>query len=86
MSNSFLSGAASMGFLVAAMFFLRFWRSTRERLFLFFSAAFLVLVLERVLREVLDLHSDWVPFAYSFRLGAFLLLILGIIDRNRRAE
>ena len=36
----FLSGAISMGFLVAAVFFLRFWRDTRDELFLAFALSF----------------------------------------------
>ena len=31
--NQMAVGAVAMGFLVAALFFLRFWRQTHERLF-----------------------------------------------------
>ena len=34
---SFLAGATTMGFCVAALFFLRFWRNTRDGLFLSFA-------------------------------------------------
>jgi hypothetical protein len=30
----FLSGAVTMGFVIAGLFFLRFWKRTRERLFI----------------------------------------------------
>jgi hypothetical protein len=35
--NAALLGAIAMASLVAALFFLRFWRDTKDRLFLFFS-------------------------------------------------
>lgn len=84
MLSAFLGGAVSMGFLIAALFFLRFWKSTRDRLFLYFAAAFLVLTGERVIRELLDIKTDWVPLVYSLRLGAFILILLAIVDKNRR--
>ena len=34
----FLAGAVTLGFFVASAFFLRFWRRTRDRLFLAFGA------------------------------------------------
>jgi hypothetical protein len=44
---SFLSGAVTLGFLVAAAFFLRFWRRTHDRLFLAFAVAFMLLAMNR---------------------------------------
>ena len=45
----FLSGAITMGFLVAGFFFLRFWKRTRDSLFLAFAAAFWLLGLAQAL-------------------------------------
>ena len=66
------------------MFFVRFWRSTRDSLFLFFSVAFLLLLTERLIRIALDLHSEWQPIVYSIRLAAYGLILVAIIDKNRR--
>ncbi|MEP6669022.1 MAG: DUF5985 family protein [Chthoniobacter sp.] len=85
MLNTFLAGAICMGCLIAALFFVRFWKTTRDRLFLFFAAAFLVLMSERAIRELMDIKTEWVPVVYSLRLGAFLLILLAIVDKNRRA-
>ena len=38
--SSVLLGAVAMASLVAALFFLRFWRQTRDSFFLLFSIAF----------------------------------------------
>ena len=74
-----------MGFLIAALFFVRFWQSTRDRLFLYFTAAFLILMVERIARELLAVEIEWVPLIYSLRLGAFILILVAIVDKNRRA-
>ena len=36
----FLSGAVALGYMLAAMFFLRFWKRTTDVLFLSFAVAF----------------------------------------------
>ncbi len=73
-----------MGFLVSALFFIRFWKTTRDRLFLFFSMAFGLLLAERVVRATLDLRSEWIPAVYMFRLIAFGLILFAIFNKNRR--
>lgn len=45
--HEFLMGATAMGCWTAMLFFLRFWRESRDRLFAMFSAAFLLLGLTR---------------------------------------
>jgi membrane-associated PAP2 superfamily phosphatase len=85
MLNAFLGGAVSMGFLIAALFFVRFWRSTRDRLFLYFASAFVVLMGERIIRELLAIKNEWVPLIYLLRLAAFILILIAIVDKNRRA-
>lgn len=85
MSEPFISGAVSMGLLVISLFFLRFWRETRDRLFLFFAAAFLLLLVERLTREAFDIRTEWSPAIYLIRLTAFVMIIVAIYDKNRRA-
>ena len=50
----FLSGAVTLGFLVAARFFIRFWRKTADRLFLAFAFAFVLFALNQALSSWLD--------------------------------
>ena len=78
----FLSGALTMGYAVASMFFLRFWRQSRDRLFGWFAAAFALLAVQRV---VLSL-AEPVEALYLIRLAAFALIIVAIIDKNRAAR
>lgn len=71
-----------MGFLVAAGFFLRFWRESRERLFLLFAGAFCLLGVNRIVTVLLQQEESLVP--YVVRLLAFLLILLAILDKNLR--
>jgi hypothetical protein len=73
-----------MACLVVALFFLRFWRQTRDRLFLFFAAAFGIFMTERIVRGGMIIDTEMAPFVYGTRLIAFLLIIVAIVDKNRR--
>lgn len=83
MLNPLLAGAAIVSLMVIAMFLLRFWRRTRDRLFLFFAGAFLILMLERVIRALMTVETEWAPYVYLVRLAAFTLIIIAIVDKNR---
>lgn len=81
--TDFVAGLLTMGYTVVALYFLRFWRQSRERLFFFFSIAFALLALQRMaLALVTFIHPNWL---YAMRLLAFLLLLGGIIEKNRKA-
>jgi len=81
--QAIMSGAILMGYGVCALFFLRFWRATRDRLFAAFSAAFWVLALQRLALGLVEPLEEWRTGLYSFRLLAFLLIIGAILDKNR---
>jgi hypothetical protein len=79
----FIEGAIMMGSTVAALFFLRFWRRTRDRLFAAFSLAFGLMALLRVIHILVPIRSEHTHYAYLLRLLAYLLLLLAIADKNR---
>ncbi|HBJ87429.1 MAG TPA: hypothetical protein DDZ88_26945 [Verrucomicrobiales bacterium] len=85
MLNQFFAGAATISLLVIAMFFLRFWKRTQDRLFLFFAGAFVFLMLERIVRAVMSVETEWAPYVYTIRLLAFVLIIIAVVDKNRRS-
>jgi hypothetical protein len=81
----FLSGAITTGFLVAGFFFLRFWKRTRESLFLAFAAAFWLLGLAQALLTFTDIPVEERSWLYLLRLAAFSLILVSIWRKNRRA-
>lgn len=86
---AFLGGAVFALTGVASLLFARFYKRTRDRLFLFFSIAFGVLSLNNLLFIlVLDRFSEAPedaghPLLYGPRLIAFGLILYAIIDKNR---
>lgn len=67
----------------AGLFFLRFWRDTADRLFLFFAAAFWMLAASWLALALFDPTDEARPYVYAIRLIAFLLIIVATIDKNR---
>ena len=78
----FLLGFIVACSLVAALFFLRFWKKSRDRLFLFFSAAFWLLGVNW-LALALSNRDEPNTILYVVRLLAFVLILIGIWDKNR---
>lgn len=82
--NEFLSGAVTMGFLIAALFFLRFRRRTGDRLFLAFAIAFLLLAVNQGLAQWLGAADERVAYTYLLRVLGFVLILGAIVDKNIR--
>jgi hypothetical protein len=78
----FLAGAATLGYSAAAVFFLRFWRTTRDRLFLAFSVAFMLLAANQVLAALIEAGDERTPYVYALRVLGFLLILAAIVDKN----
>ena len=81
----FLSGAVVAGFMLAGLFFLRFWKRTRDGLFLAFAAAFFLLGLGQSLLALADVPDEERSWLYLVRLTAFALILAAIIRKNRRS-
>jgi uncharacterized membrane protein len=81
-----LTGAIVFGFLVGALFFMRFWRSTGDRLFMLFGIAFAMLGLQQLLIAMQDVDSESYPLLFVIRLAAFALILIAIADKNLRAK
>jgi len=77
-------GALAMGFAIAGLFFLRFWRETRDRLFLLFAIAFFVLAASRLRYVWFPEHDERGGYFYWVRLLAFAAILLAILDKNLR--
>jgi hypothetical protein len=79
----FLSGAVSLGFLVCGLFFLRFWRRTRDELFIAFSMAFALLGIVQATLALSNIPTEERAPIYLFRLLAFVIILFAIFRKNR---
>jgi hypothetical protein len=82
--EQFIMGAIAMASAVVALFFLRFWRDTGDRLFAMFALAFLLLGATRVGIALSQDFSEGQTMWYWVRFAAFLLILIAIVDKNRR--
>ena len=80
-----IAGALAAGYLVAGLFFARFWSRTRDRLFVMFAMAFWLLAIQRITIVLSDRWLEDATPLYVLRLVAFLLILVAIIDKNRQA-
>jgi hypothetical protein len=79
----FLQTVSATAAVAAGLFFFRFWRESRDRLFAFFGAAFWMLAVSWALLALINPSDETRPYVYAIRLVAFLLMIVGMVDKNR---
>ncbi|HEX4051980.1 MAG TPA: DUF5985 family protein [Steroidobacteraceae bacterium] len=77
-------GVLAMASLVPALFFLRYWRSSRERLFAFFAVAFGLMALQWTLSSLTGTDEADHSYVLLLRILAFVAIIVGVLDKNRR--
>jgi hypothetical protein len=78
-----IAGALAAGNAIIAMFFLKFWRRTHDRLFVMFAMAFTLLAIQRVAAVITFEWTASDARHYVMRLIAFLLILAAIVDKNR---
>lgn len=84
--NQLLWGALAACSWVIGLFFLRFWRLNRDRLFLFFFVAFWALSLNWLWLALVPAVPETRHYGYLLRLLAFALISFAIVDKNRRSS
>ena len=82
----FLSGSITIGFLVAGLFFLRFWRRTHDGLFLAFAVAFPLLGLGQAVQALANIPQEERSYLFLIRLAAFTIILIAIVRKNRLAN
>jgi len=83
---NFLAGAVTFGFFVSALFFLRFWRSTQDGLFMAFALAFGLLGIVQAALALGNIPTEERYSVYLIRLAAFALILFAIMRKNRSAS
>ena len=84
--NRFMLGALVMACAAAGLFFLRFWRKTRDRLFAIFAIAFWLMGINWLALSFTEPDYEFRPALYLIRLLAFVLIIAAIVDKNRTRD
>jgi hypothetical protein len=77
-------GILFTGQAVIGLFFFRFWLTSRDRLFALFAVAFWLLAIQRLLLAVTQTFFEDQAVFYLLRLLAFVVILVAIIDKNRR--
>ena len=85
--NRLMLGALVMGCAVAGLFFLRFWRKTRDRLFMIFAISFWLMGINWLALSFTDPNAaedaEFRAALYLIRLLAFVLILYAILEKNR---
>jgi hypothetical protein len=84
--NDMLIGAIVMVSLTVGLFFLRFWRSTGDRFFLYFALSFFIEGFNRLLLGSASTEAGTIEHIafYSLRLVAYGLILVAIWRKNSR--
>jgi len=76
------AGAIAALSLVAALFFLRFWRSSRDKFFLWFAISFGIEGMNRLAMGLTRQANEDTPVHYVVRLVSYLLILYAIVEKN----
>jgi uncharacterized membrane protein HdeD (DUF308 family) len=82
MIDGFLLGVIATASITAGVFFLRFWRGTRDSFFLAFGASFIIEGLNRCAVLLVNKPNEGSPWTYFVRLLSFLLILGAILRKN----
>ena len=91
--NAFLGGIMVASFAASGLFFLKFYRASKDNFFLLFALACEMLALERIVSMMTSVFLPIDPDAtdsrfwiYLLRLTAFILILTAVIIRNRSSK
>ncbi|HEX4422178.1 MAG TPA: DUF5985 family protein [Kofleriaceae bacterium] len=77
-------GALVVMSVLAGLFFLRYWRSTSDRFFIWFAGAFFTFSISWALLAYDRAASEHTSYIYAIRLLGFFQILIAIVLKNRR--
>lgn len=80
----FMHGVSACGSFIAAVLFLRFWRDTGDRLFMWFAFAFAMFALNWTGLAVARPPDEARHLFYLVRLLGFVLILIAVVEKNRK--
>lgn len=84
MIDGFFLGVIATASITAGLFFLKFWRATRDIFFLGFAASFVIEGLNRSVVLFTQTPNQAGLWTYLVRLVSLLLILGAIMEKNRR--
>ena len=81
-----ITGMIAMASLIIGLFFLRFWRNTKDRFFLYFALSFGIEGVHRIVTTYAYDPQEESPLHYLVRLLAYGLIIWAILEKNLPAR
>lgn len=78
----FLYGVATCASTIAGLLFMRFWRDTRDRLFMWFALAFWMLAANWAAISLVNPAEEARHLFYLVRLAGFVMILVGIYEKN----
>lgn len=82
MVEGFLVGVIATSSVMAGVFFLKFWKRTRDFLFLAFAIAFIIEGLDRACVLMVERPNEGKPWMYLVNLFASGLILVAILKKN----
>lgn len=79
----FIRGATMMAEAGVSLFFLKYWKETKDRLFFYFALSFCIMAISQLIVCIAKDSGEYAPIGYGIRASAFVLLLLGIFEKNR---
>ena len=86
MDEGFLLGVIATSSMVAALYFLKFWKATRDGFFLAFAISFLLEGLNRTSMLLMDHPGEGSTWRYIVRLVSLLLILGAILRKNSQKD
>ena len=80
----FFGGMITGGYLIAGLFFVKFWKRSHDALFAAFAMAFWLLALNQFLLVAAHVPREEQSWIYLLRLAAFVLIAVAIVQKNAR--
>jgi hypothetical protein len=80
--QNMFGGAIAFGFCVIGLFFLKFWRRTRDPFFGAFALAFFLMGGGRIVEAILRNANESNPMVYLIRSLGFAIIIFAIVQKN----
>jgi hypothetical protein len=84
--HPFMLGVIATASAAVGAFFFRFWRRTRDELFLAFAAAFALMAANWTIQAFVSRDESYYEVIYLLRLAAFGVIIAGVVRKNRPAS